>query len=169
MAPATKVRVESLRSRSSTVCAASTGATASIGMRKRSASRATRNADRLQDVLPQVIVAQHFDQPLPHPRRIEADLLLGPFGQREEHLIHQRGHHGGQPPRADVLHALVGDPRHARDLLDRIGAEFELKAFRGAERLVLLGERILRLAEDPDEILLLSEPENALTKQYQAL
>ena len=63
-------------------------------------------------------------------------------------------HHRVQPARADVLHALVHQRGDARDLGDAVGGEVELRPLGLDERGVLLGERVLRLRHDADEVLL---------------
>src|SRR5437879_13273426 len=62
--------------------------------------------------------------------------------------------HGVEPARADVLHLLVRLRRDAGDLLDAVGGELERGALGGAQRRVLLGERVLGLREDAHEVLL---------------
>ena len=72
----------------------------------------------------------------------------------EQHVLEQRRHHRVQPARADVLHALVHQRGDARDLGDAVRRELELRAVGLDERGVLLGQRVLRLRHDADEILL---------------
>ncbi len=57
-----------------------------------------------------------------------------------------------QPACADVLHPLVHLRCDARDLADAVRSELEGRAFSRAQRGVLLGERVLGLRHDADEI-----------------
>src|SRR5439155_18544543 len=71
----------------------------------------------LQNVLPEVLVLDDPQQPLPHRRPVEHDVFGRIVWQLEHHVLEQRRHHGVQPPGADVLHALVHLCRDARDFL----------------------------------------------------
>src|SRR6267378_541066 len=124
---------------------------------KRRAAKGPRRAPNdiigaLQDVLPKVLVLDDPQQPFPHRRPVEHDVLDGIVGQLEQHLLEQRREHGVQPPRADVFHLLVYLRRDARDFLDAVGGEFERRAVGLAQRGVLFGQRVLGLGHDPHEI-----------------
>ena len=83
------------------------------------------------------------------------DALPAQLGQLEQHVLQQRRHHGVQPARADVLHPLV---RHrapcAPSRRSPSVRELELRALGGHQRRVLLGQRVLRLGHDADEVRL---------------
>src|SRR5205823_1053433 len=108
----------------------------------------------LEDVAAQVLVLDDLREALPYPGRVELNALFGEVGQLEQHVFEQVGHDGVEPAGADVFHALVGLGRDAGDLLDAVGRELERGALGGAQRGVLLGERVLGLRHDADEVLL---------------
>ncbi len=82
------------------------------------------------------------------------DRRLGPqLAGGEGHLVQQALEHGVQPPRADVLRALVGHLGDAGDLRHRVLGEGQLHALGGQQRGVLADERVLRLAQDAHQIL----------------
>ena len=58
-----------------------------------------------------------------------------------------------QPPGADVFHAIIGEKGDPRDLPDPALGEGKLGALRRDQGLILLGQGVLRLGHDPDEIL----------------
>src|SRR6266550_4666915 len=106
----------------------------------------------LEDIPPQVFVLEDLRHPLLDLRSVEHDALDWIVRQLEQHVLEQRGEHGVQPAGADVLHPLVHLGGDARDLLHAVGLELERRAVRLAQRGVLLGERVLRLGHDADEI-----------------
>src|SRR3989442_10122012 len=76
------------------------------------------------------------------------------LGEDDPHDLQHVGHDGVEATRADVLHPLVrlgGDPR---DLLDTVVSELEPRSLGGAQGRVLLGEGVLGLGHDADEVLL---------------
>ena len=75
-------------------------------------------------------------------RRVEADLL------------EQALHHGVEAPRADVLGARVHRRRDLGERAHAVGRELELDALGGEQRAVLAHQRVARLGEDADEVLL---------------
>src|SRR5205085_1878060 len=84
----------------------------------------------------------------------ELGLNAAAVGQLVEHVLEQRRHHGVQAAGADVLHALVHARRSPSDLADAVVGEREQRALRLDQRLVLLGERVLGLRHDADEVVL---------------
>src|SRR3989441_1169357 len=120
----------------------------------RSRAGQSSRANPLKDVAPQVLVVHDLAEPGAHLVRVELDALLGQLGEVEQHVLEQGGHHGVEPPGADVLHALVGLRGDAGDLLDAVVGELERRPLGRAQGGVLLGEGVLGLGHDADEVRL---------------
>src|SRR5271166_3078837 len=121
-----------------------------VGLAK---SRLAIRQPRLQNVTRQVLVFYDVGKRVAHVVRVNDHVLLfhvrGLEADDVEHLLHNRV----QAPRANVLRAFIHAEGEVRHLLQRLGSELQPHALSVEQRYVLLGERRLRLAEDPDEVL----------------
>ena len=107
-----------------------------------------------QDVLREVLVLEDPLQALAHVGGGDRDRRLAELGRLERQIVEHALHDRVQPAGADVLHARVHQRRDARDLGDRVGADVERHLLRREQRRVLLGQRVLGLGQDADEVLI---------------
>src|SRR3989344_3242877 len=107
-----------------------------------------------QDVPAEILVFDHVGQVLFHVGGVDDHLLLLQLGRLERHGVQEPLHHGEEPAGADVLGPVVRHHRDRRDLLDRVGREREVHALGREHRDVLADQRVFRLGQDPDEVLL---------------
>src|SRR5690606_27604310 len=105
-------------------------------------------------ILAQILILRNHLQPLPHNLAIYPDRIRPAVGQVEQVFFEQRGHHGMQPPRSDVLHTVIHGCCDTRNRLDPVRSELERCTVCLYQRRILLRERILRLRHYPHEILL---------------
>src|SRR6266576_3573511 len=85
-------------------------------------------AGELENVAAQVFVARDLGEALAHGGGVEDDVFGRVVGEREQHLLEQRGHHGVQAAGADVFKLLVDLGRDPGDLTHAILGELEGRA-----------------------------------------
>src|SRR6266481_1688919 len=107
----------------------------------------------LKDVTREILILEDGGQVSAHVVGVDCDFLAAHLRRGEGDLLEQLLHHRVEPPRPDVLGALVhrgGDLRH---LLDGVLPEREGHALRLQQLHVLSDEGVLGLAKDADKIL----------------
>src|ERR1700693_4088300 len=107
----------------------------------------------LKDEAREVLVLEDGGQVGAHVVRVDLDLLAAHLGRGEGDLLEQLLHDRVEPPRPDVLGALVDRGGDLGHLLDGVLRERERHALGLQQLHVLADEGVLRFAQNADKIL----------------